>query len=33
MAICEKCGNDYPKAFEVLLAGEKHRCNTAQQIL
>jgi hypothetical protein len=24
MAICEVCGNDYDKAFEVLVAGESH---------
>ncbi len=24
MAICEKCGNDYPKSFEVVLAGQTH---------
>ena len=24
MAKCEVCGNDYPKAFEVVAAGEKH---------
>ena len=24
MAICEKCGNDYAAAFEVVLAGQKH---------
>ncbi|HEX7094257.1 MAG TPA: hypothetical protein VF183_00135 [Acidimicrobiales bacterium] len=24
MAICEVCGNDYDKAFEVIAAGEHH---------
>jgi hypothetical protein len=24
MAICEICGNDYDKAFEVSLQGERH---------
>jgi hypothetical protein len=24
MAVCEKCGNEYDKAFVVDLAGEKH---------
>ena len=24
MAICEVCGNDYDKAFEVIAAGERH---------
>jgi Rieske Fe-S protein len=24
MAICEVCGNDYDKAFEVTVAGETH---------
>lgn len=24
MARCEKCGNDYPKSFEVVLAGQSH---------
>ncbi len=24
MAICEFCGNDYDKAFEVRIAGESH---------
>lgn len=24
MAICEVCGNDYDKSFEVLLAGRRH---------
>lgn len=24
MAICEICGNDYDKAFEVVAAGERH---------
>jgi hypothetical protein len=24
MAKCEVCGNDYPRAFEVVAAGEKH---------
>ena len=24
MARCEVCGNDYDKAFEVVLAGERH---------
>lgn len=24
MAQCEKCGNDYPKSFEVILAGKTH---------
>jgi hypothetical protein len=25
MAQCEVCGNDYDKAFEVLVAGRRHR--------
>lgn len=24
MAQCEQCGNDYDKAFEVVMAGQKH---------
>lgn len=24
MAVCEKCGNDYDKAFEVVMAGDRH---------
>lgn len=24
MAVCETCGNDYDKAFEVLMNGERH---------
>jgi hypothetical protein len=24
MAVCDVCGNDYDKAFQVLMAGEKH---------
>ena len=24
MPTCELCGNDYDKAFEVVLAGERH---------
>jgi len=24
MAICEVCGNDYDKSFEVILAGGRH---------
>lgn len=24
MAVCDVCGNDYDKAFQVLLGGEKH---------
>jgi hypothetical protein len=24
MAKCEVCGNDYPRAFEVVASGEKH---------
>jgi hypothetical protein len=24
MAVCEVCGNDYDKSFEVTLAGETH---------
>ena len=24
MAICEKCGNDYDKAFELTMDGESH---------
>ena len=24
MAVCEKCGNDYDKAFEVTMEGESH---------
>jgi len=24
MAQCEVCGNDYDKAFEILLAGSRH---------
>ena len=24
MAVCEKCGNDYDKAFEVSIGGESH---------
>jgi nitrite reductase/ring-hydroxylating ferredoxin subunit len=24
MAVCELCGNDYDKAFEVTLGGESH---------
>jgi hypothetical protein len=24
MAVCETCGNDYDKAFEVVMAGERH---------
>ncbi len=24
MARCETCGNDYDKAFDVMMAGEKH---------
>jgi nitrite reductase/ring-hydroxylating ferredoxin subunit len=24
MAVCELCGNDYDKAFEVMLGGESH---------
>jgi hypothetical protein len=24
MATCETCGNEYDKAFEVLLAGKRH---------
>ena len=25
MGVCEVCGNDYDKSFDVLMAGEKHR--------
>ncbi|MGI8923614.1 MAG: hypothetical protein ACR2HJ_06165 [Fimbriimonadales bacterium] len=24
MAICETCGNDYDRAFEVVMAGKRH---------
>jgi Rieske Fe-S protein len=24
MAVCEMCGNDYDKAFDVVVAGESH---------
>ena len=24
MAVCEVCGNDYDKAFEVVSAGDRH---------
>ena len=24
MSVCETCGNEYDKAFEVILAGERH---------
>ena len=24
MAVCEVCGNDYDKAFEIIAAGERH---------
>lgn len=24
MAVCEVCGNDYDKTFEVIAAGERH---------
>lgn len=24
MAVCETCGNDYDKTFEVLIAGRRH---------
>ena len=24
MAVCEVCGNDYDKAFEVIAAGHRH---------
>ena len=24
MAVCEVCGNDYHRSFEVLAAGERH---------
>jgi hypothetical protein len=24
MPVCEVCGNDYPRSFEVLVAGERH---------
>ena len=24
MAVCEMCGNDYDKAFDVVMAGETH---------
>jgi hypothetical protein len=24
MAVCEVCGNDYEKAFEVIVEGESH---------
>lgn len=24
MAICEVCGNDYDKSFEVIAAGDRH---------
>ena len=24
MAICEVCGNDYDKAFQVIVGGEEH---------
>jgi hypothetical protein len=24
MAVCELCGNDYDKAFQVVVAGEAH---------
>jgi len=24
MAVCEMCGNDYDKAFDVVMAGESH---------
>ncbi len=24
MAICEVCGNDYDKSFEVVSSGQKH---------
>lgn len=24
MALCETCGNEYEKSFQVILAGEKH---------
>ncbi|MEX0884965.1 MAG: hypothetical protein WD009_00865 [Phycisphaeraceae bacterium] len=24
MPICEQCGNDYDKTFEIVMAGERH---------
>lgn len=24
MTVCEKCGNDYDKAFEVVMSGKAH---------
>jgi hypothetical protein len=24
MAVCERCGNDYDKTFEVVMAGKEH---------
>lgn len=24
MAVCERCGNDYDKAFQVVMGGETH---------
>lgn len=24
MAVCERCGNDYDKAFQVVMDGESH---------
>ncbi len=24
MSVCEVCGNDYPRSFEVLAAGKRH---------
>ena len=24
MPVCERCGNDYDKTFEILLGGERH---------
>jgi Rieske Fe-S protein len=24
MAVCEVCGNDYPRSFEVVSRGERH---------
>jgi hypothetical protein len=24
MAVCDVCGNDYDKAFEVLIGGDRH---------
>lgn len=30
MAVCETCGNDYPKAFEVVMGGRTHTFDTFQ---